>query len=57
MTENIERTNINEDVVKLEMIDASIRLACIKELIPSIKGSLILERVVCSNCMTMVNPW
>ena len=56
MIKNTELTNINEEIVKLEIIDISIRLQHIKNLIASGKGSLVLERVVCSNCMTVVNP-
>ena len=56
MIKNTELTSINEEIVKLEMIDMSIRLQHIKNLIASGKGSLVLERIVCSNCLTLVNP-
>ena len=56
MIQDNELTSINEEIVKLEMIDMNIRLHHIKNLIASGKGSLVLERVVCSNCMTVVNP-
>ena len=56
MIKNIELTTITDEVVKLEMLDMGKRLDYIKTLIPSLKGSLVLERVVCKNCLTLVNP-
>lgn len=56
MIKNIELSNITENVVKLEMIARSKRLKLIKELIPSLKGLLVIDRIACPNCMTLVNP-
>ena len=56
MIKNIELTNMIEDVVKIEMITVGKRLKLFKELIPSLKGLLVMDRIACPNCMTLVNP-
>jgi len=56
MIKNIEPINLASEVVKLEMIDRGRRLDHIKELINSVKGLMVLERIVCNNCLTQVNP-
>ena len=38
------------------MIDRGKRLDIMKQLIISLKGSLVLDRAVCTNCLTQVNP-
>jgi hypothetical protein len=53
---HIELTNITDEVVKLEMLDMGRRLDHIKTLMTSLKSSLVLERIVCSNCLTLINP-
>jgi hypothetical protein len=52
----IGTVNINDEVVKLEMLDRSTRLDYFKKLKSDMKGSLILECIVCNNCLTRVNP-
>ena len=56
MIKNIELTNMTDEVVKLEMLDMGKRLFHVKKLIASLKDSLVLERIVCTNCLTLVNP-
>jgi hypothetical protein len=44
------------EVVKLEVLDKGKRLDHIKKLRSSVKGSIVVEPIVCSNCLTRVNP-
>jgi hypothetical protein len=48
----IEMIDINNDVVRLEMLDAKMRIDTVK----SLKGPFIFERITCDNCLTQVNP-
>lgn len=38
------------------MLDRTTRLDIFKKLKDNMKGSLIMERIVCDNCLTQVNP-
>ena len=38
------------------MLDRKKRLDYFKKLTVAMKGSMILERIVCNNCLTLVNP-
>ena len=52
----IETINVNDEVIKLEMLDRTTRLDIFKKLKDDMKGSLIHERITCDNCLTQVNP-
>ena len=48
----IETKDINNDVVRLEMPATEKRVGAIKRL----KGPFVFDRIICDNCLTVVNP-
>lgn len=44
------------EVVKLENLVRDKRLYHIKNLIASVKDAVVMEPIICNNCLTRVNP-
>jgi hypothetical protein len=44
------------EVVKLELLDWGKRLNYIRKLQANLKGLMVMECIVCKNCLTLVNP-
>jgi hypothetical protein len=54
---NNETSNITYyEAVKLELLDRRERLNFIKKLLINLKGLMVMDRIVCTNCLTLVNP-
>ncbi len=51
-----ETNDISYESFQLEMPDRRKRLEYLKKLMATMKDSIILERIACNNCLTIVNP-
>jgi hypothetical protein len=56
MIRNDKNIIIDRAVVKLELLDREKRLNYIRKLQANLKGLMIMECIVCNNCLTLVNP-
>ena len=56
MIRPFETINIPYEEVKLQMLEMRQRLDYVRRLISTMKGSLVLERISCNECLTQVNP-
>lgn len=54
---NNDTSNITYcETVKLELLDRRERLNFIKTLLVNLQGLMVMDRIVCTNCLTVVNP-
>jgi hypothetical protein len=56
MIRNETNNAISYESLQLELPDRGKRHEYLKKLIATMKGSIILERIACNNCLTIVNP-